>query len=194
MIRIYLMPMTLQPYGRFPELMVPKYLNQVDVIERRKCTCLRYGEERVCLLGLDALDEQHAALISNPDVFPFPVDLDTQISTADKDRLVDALENLKVPAHWIVDGQTFRIILRRLAGIFHLFCNLHGRSLRLLVGGLGEKVSTLGPGARNGLQNAFEDLKLKNRQVTGTMSLRATLARVGAEFDDRPVLMCGTPL
>lgn len=193
-VRVYLMPVVVGQYARFAQFRLPKYLATADAIERRNCTMLRYGQEDVCLFILDATDDQHTAIFANADVRAFPADLDTAITNGARTQIVNALEALNVPAHWVANGQTFRVVLRRLAGIFDLFCNLEGRALRFLQSSLDSQISTLPAGVRNGMQEAAATLGLSTAGITGATTLRAALAAIGAQFDARPVKACGTDL
>ncbi len=190
-IRVYLMPIVVGSRGRFASIRLPKYLGLVD---GRSCTMLRYGQEDACLFVADATDDQHAALLANSDVRAFPADLDTVVTSGARTQIVNALEALNVPAQWVANGQTFRIVLRRLAGIFALQCNMEGRALRFLQASLDSQVSTLPQAVRNGMQDAADALGLSTTGITGTTTLRAALAAIGAQFESRPVIACKTAL
>lgn len=186
-VRVYLMPLVEGTRGNFTRRL-PKYLSLVD---GSKCTCLRYGEENVCLLVVNSTDAQHTALIANADVRAMPTDLDTVVTNGARTAIVNALEALNVPAHWVANGQTFRIVFRRLVGIFQLFQNLEGRKLRFLQASLDAQISTLPQAVRTGMQDAASALSLDMSSITGTTTLRAALATIGAQFDSRPVFACG---
>lgn len=190
-IRVYLMPIVVGSRGRFAQIRLPKYL---DLVDGSHCTMLRYGQEDVCLFVVDASDDQHTAVIANADVRAFPADLDTALTNAARTQIVNALESLNVPAHWVANGQTFRMVLRRLAGIFQLFCNLEGRSLRFLQASLDSQISTLPQAVRTGMQDAAEALNASTAGITGATTLRVALAAIGAQFDARPVRACKVDL
>jgi hypothetical protein len=190
-IRVYLMPIVVGSRGRFAQIRLPKYLGLVD---GRSCTMLRYGQEGACLFVVDITDEQHTAMVANADVRAFPANLDTAVTNAARTQIVNALEALNVPAHWVANGQTFRMVLRRLAGIFALFCNLEGRALRFLQSSLDSQINTLPQPVRTGMQDAAQALGLSTAGIAGTTTLRAALAAIGAQFDSRPVRACKVEL
>lgn len=191
-IRVYLMPMVQDPSRKLGTLVpwVPKY---VDSIAGRY-SCKRYGPEQVCLLIADVTDPEHAAVTANADVRAMPQDLDSTLTNAARTQIAAALESLNVPAHWIANGQTYRIVLRRLVGIFDLTCNVQGRGLRFLQASLDSQVSDLPQPVRTAMQDAADTLGLSTAGITGATTVRAALASIGAQFDSRPVIACRSSL
>lgn len=190
-IRVYLMPIVVGARGRFSQVRLPKYLGLVD---GRSCTMLSYGQEDACLFVVDSTDAQHTALTANADVRAFPADLDTTVTAGNRAAIVNALEALNVPAQWVANGQTFRVVLRRLVGMFLLLQRVHGRGFRFLQASLDSQVSALPANVRQSMQDAAADLQLSNAGITGTTTLRAALATIGAQFDARPVQACKVSL
>ncbi len=188
-IRVYLMPIITGQRAGFTRRL-PKYLALVS----GKCTFIRYGPEDVGLLVVDSTDPEHTALIANADVRAFPADLDTAVTNGARTQIVNALEALNVPAQWVANGQTFRVVFRRLAGIFQLLQNVGGRGLRFLQVSLDNQISTLPANVRQAMQDAATALNLSTAGITGTTTLRAALATIGAQFDSRPVRACGVLL
>ena len=178
---------------------LPKYLDLIDAAaatpqERGHMTCVQYGQEDVCLLVAEVTDAQHAAAVASADVRAFPADLDTAVSGANRTAIVNALEALNVPAQWVANGQTFRMVLRRLNGIFMLLQNVHGRGFRFLQQALDNQISTLPANVRQSMQDAAAALNLNTSGITGATTLRVALATIGAQFDARPVRACKTLL
>ena len=97
-----------------------------------------------------------------------------------------------MPAQWIANGQTYRIVLRRLAGIFQLLQNVQGRRLRFLQAALDATIADLPANVRQAMQDAAAALNLSTTGITGATTLRVALASIGAQFDARPILACGT--
>lgn len=189
-LRVYLMPMFVGNRGGHI-LCIPKY---IDLVNGSSCTSIEYGQELVCLFILDSSDDQHSALIANTDVRALPEDLDTVVTVGTRTQIVNALESLNVPAHWVANGQTFRIVLRRLRGIFQLVQNVRGRGLRFLQASLDSQISGLPANTRQALQDAATDQQLSTAGITNATTLRAALAAIGAQFDSRPIATRWGPL
>lgn len=190
-IRVYLMPIVFGSRGRFSQVRLPKYLGLVD---GSSCTMLQYGQEDVCLFVVDVTGAQHTNLIANADVSAFPADLDTAVTGGNRAAVVNALEALNVPAHWVANGQTFRMVLRRLNGMFLLLQNVHGRGFRFLQQALDNQINTLPANVRQAMQDAAEALQLSTAGITGATTLRNALAEIGSQFEARPVFACRTSL
>lgn len=190
-VRVYLMPVVVGSRGRFVDVRLPKYLSLVD---GSSCTCLHYGQEDACIFVVDSTAAQHTALTANADVRAMPEDLDTAITNAARTQIVNALESLNVPAQWVANGQTFRVVLRRLVGIFLLLQRVHGRGFRFLQQALDNQVSTLPANVRQAMADAADDLQLDRSGIAGTTTLRAALTAIGAQFELRPVRACKTSL
>lgn len=189
-VRVYLMPVLTAQRGGFTRRL-PKYLGLVD---GSRCTFIRYGQEDAGLFVVDSTDAQHAALVANADVRALPADLDTAVTNAARTQIVNALEALNVPAHWVANGQTFRIVLRRLVGMFLLLQRVHGRGFRFLQQALDNQISTLPANVRQAMQDAAVDLQLDTAGITGATTLRVAMATIGAQFDQRPLLACKVSL
>lgn len=155
---------------------------------------LRYGPELVCLFVADTTETEHAAITANPDVRAFPENLDSLVTAGNRTAIVNALEAANVPAQWVANGQTFRMVLRRLAGIFELLKNVDARGFRFLQQALGNQISTLPANVRNAMQQAAEFLGLDTTGITGSTTLRAALTIIGAQFEQRPILALGITL
>lgn len=189
-VRVYLTPMIEAQRGSFTRRL-PKYL---DLVDGSRCTCLRYGQEGACLFVVDATPAQHAALIANPDVSALPADLDSTVTGGARTQIVNDLEGLNVPGQWVANGQTFRVVLRRLVGIFMLLQRVHGRGFRFLQQALDNQINTLPANVRQAMQDAAADLNLSTSGISGATTLRAALAAIGAQFDARPIIAAGTVL
>ena len=188
-VRVYLMPIVVAPRGRFAAIRQPKYLGMVD---GRSCTMIEYGAEEVCLFVVDVTNRQHNALAALIDVSALPENLDTQVSAASRAVMVSALEGFGIPAHWIENGQTFRIVLRRLSGIFGMCCDVRGRGLRFLQANLDDQIGALPAGVRASMAEGARALNVSIAGIGVTEKVREVLAAIGAQFDARPVLACKT--
>lgn len=193
-VRVYLMPLVTQARGRFPTVRVPKYMATLEQPGCPRFTVFPYAQEPVCLLIADTDASIHTSLTGNSDVRALPDNLDSNVTAGNRTAVVNALEAANVPAHWIANGQTFRMVLRRLAGIFQLLTGVHARGFRFLQQGLDNQISTLPLNVRQAMQDAAATLQLDTTGITGSTTLRAALATIGAQFDSRPVLACRTSL
>lgn len=188
-VRCYLMPRVLigtGPNGIRGTSRMPKYFAQIT----GRYTVLRYAQELACVVIADTDAAVHSALTANADVRAFPDDLDTVVTAGNRTAIVNALEAANVPAQWVANGQTFRVVLRRLAGMFDLLCNVHGRGLRFLQASLDAQISALPANVRQGMQDAASTLGLDTAGISGATTLRAALAQIAAQFDARPVKAC----
>jgi hypothetical protein len=188
-IRIYLMP-TVVGTRAVRDVRMPKYI----ALFVGRCTCIHYGPELVCLLVAEVTPAEHTAITANADVSAFPVDLDGLVTNAARLVITNALEALNVPAQWVANGMTFRLVLRRLAGIFQLLQGVNGRGLRFLQASLSSPISSLPANVRTAMQDAATTLQLDATGITGATTLRAALTTIGAQFDARPVLACRVSL
>lgn len=188
-IRVYLMPRV--GSGATPsDARRAKYSNLTTPPTRT----LRYGPEFACLLIADTDATQHSAITANADVRAFPDNLDSTVTAGNRTAIVNALEAVNIPAQWVANGQTFRVVLRRLAGIFELLKNVDGRGFRFLQAALTAQISTLPANVRTAMQQAATYLQLDTTGITPSSTLREALTIVGAQFEQRPVLALGVLL
>lgn len=108
------------------------------------------------LLAGDVSQAQHNAMAAFADVSAFPPNLDNQIGLA-RDTVVNALEQHNIPANWVRAGQTYRILLRVLTGMFLIAQKF--KELDVAAGGTGAIVR---PGIT--LNTAYEDMPVGYRQ------------------------------
>ena len=186
-IRVYLMPRI----GDGLTLETGFKAKYSDLLIGTRRSCLRYGPEPVCLFIANTDATQHAALIANTDVRAFPDNLDSNVTSGNRAAIVNALELANVPAQWVANGQTFRTVLLRLAGIFQLLQNVDGRGFRFLQQALDNQINTLPQSVRDGMQSAATTLGLTTTGITGTTTLRVALANIGAQFETRSFTRCG---
>lgn len=197
-VRVYLMPRVIDPRrtlnvnGVTVQMYIPKYMNLIA--PGKPASQKGFGEELVCLLIAEVTDAEHAAITANADVRAMPQDLDSQVTAGNRTAIVNALESMNVPAHWIANGQTFRLVLRRLVGMFDLNCNVQGRGFRFLQTALDNPVSSLPQSVRNAMQASANALNLSTGGITGATLVRDALAAIGAQFDSRPVMAAKTLL
>ena len=202
-IRIYLMPMVQAPVDtplvrqrpNVTEFWIPKYLQTSE--RHPDVTVFMFGREPVCLYVANLSQTEHDLLVANSDVRAFPSNIDAVVTDAARVQIVNALEGLNIPAHWVANGDSFRIVFRRLVGISCLLSNINGEQghgLRFLQSRLDSSVSAIPAAARSAIQNAAVALGLSTAGITGVTTLRAALANIGAQFDSRAVQACGVSL
>lgn len=185
-IRVYLMPR------------IGSGLTHLDARRQKyplsKSRCIRCGQEMFCVVIADVTNAEHTAVAANADVRALPADLDTTLNAAARTAIVDILEAMRVPAQWVTVGMTFRVVLRRLVGMFFVLQSLEERNIRLLSADLEAPVSSLSLGARQALQGVASDLSFDGSAVNGSTSLRAVLAGIGNQFAARSFKARGVDL
>lgn len=126
MFGLYLVPMETLP-GAF----LPKYFYMARFPARGGIVCswgcMRYGYMPLALVVAYDITEPDAAwLEAQPDVYPWPSNLDQAI--AGNDPVKAYLESAKVPTAWTTAATTYRELLRCLAGLFQFAQRYQGIS------------------------------------------------------------------
>ncbi len=187
-VRAYLMPTIVAPAGRYT-LKRAKYRTLLS-----NSACLHYGPEPYCMVLSDVDATQHSNVMANADVRAAPADLDTTITNGTRTTIVNALEAASIPAQWVINGMTFRVFVRRLAGIFLVTQGVHGKKFRLLQATLDDPLSALPLAARQALQDIASREQLDTAGITGATTLRATLTALCAQYATRPLVYAGVTL
>jgi hypothetical protein len=111
------------PYIQVNQYRSPRYFggrgNPVAQELRGIAYSLNYfGLEPICLIGANVDSVQHTFLDKQSDVFAFPENIDEKI--IDAKRICDWFELVGIPADWITSDTTYRDIIQKINGIFHL--------------------------------------------------------------------------
>ena len=115
MIRWYIVPTEVVGYMRAPKYFASRVNNQTGIV----CTWknLYYGKlNTVIVLALDISLTDDIFLVTQSDVYAFPLNIDPVIS--DKAVLDNFLEPLYLPTDWITASSTYRELLHRLYSMF----------------------------------------------------------------------------
>lgn len=120
MLRFYIVPL---------DSGVPRYFGTAGVPH----VGVSYGLEPVMLLRSDTDATQHAAAISDPEIYAFPDDIDTTIPNAPSVRA--DLEPYGIPLQWVTNGLSWRLVLRYCIFLFTFAEHLAGTPWRSRGGG-----------------------------------------------------------
>ena len=86
---------------------------------------IQYGSEPVCILAAAFTPAQHTSFIANSDVIYLTNDLSKNVTGAVETRT--KLNNLNIPAAWLINTITWRVAIRRLSVYMGIFQKLAGR-------------------------------------------------------------------
>lgn len=126
------------PYGKFsasrPNANVPKYISNTlapPEIQTNRYSLVNMGVEGVCLAAVDADAPALAALDAKPDVIGIVTRANSgnTLSAAQATNAAGYLEAIKIPGDWVVEGMTWRVVLRNVARIFLFYQYMHSSGL-----------------------------------------------------------------
>ena len=130
MIRFYIVPIEKVVEPGTPGLVrKPKYIHDMDARWGLK----DYGMIDIALIGASVTQAQHEQIASEIDVIAAPQDIDQNISEIALPQVKDALEQMRIPVHWVTTDYTYRQILRRVAGLFSFAQRYHGMHYEELI-------------------------------------------------------------
>lgn len=148
------------PYGSSGEN-IPKYISGGKLLEPEIPTegysLINQGIEGDCVaLVRGTVTETHDPLKAKSDVIQMveQVDLDTSLTAGQASFADAALEARMIPGDWVIEGMSFRVLIKNLAKIFLFFQYMHGE-------GLTEK-----------LFQGNRDLETRFQQLPGTLQAR----------------------
>lgn len=183
--RIYLMPIT-GSGATIQDARRPKYASLLTGYQM-----IDYGPEPYCIVGSDVTAAQHTAVMANSDVRAVPTDLDSTITSAARNAIVNAFNVASIPSGWVVVGMTYRELVRRLIGIFRFVQAIQGRGFRFLMNNLDATVSELSQATLLALQSAAMKLELSTTGFTVATTVRQILTSFGQQFANRPAIIKG---
>lgn len=155
---------------------------------------LTYGPERFCMVGSDTTTDQHTNVMANSDVRVFPDNIDSTITANQRTQIINILDIMNVPSGWINVGMTFRVIIRRLAGMFIILQGIDGKGFRFLQRGLDETLSVLPMPVLFALTDVANRFNLDTTGILNTTTLRDTLINFGNQFRFIPLILEGREL
>lgn len=139
---------------------------------------LDYGLRPTMLVVIDISDADHAFMASQDDVIDVPLNIDNTISAAALGAVQDALELLKVPGTWVTTTNTYRDVLRAVAGLFSFAQKYHAMWLEQLVENnvdLGLKWSQIPQAKRTKVLATADALGIDYSPVTNQWTIRQIL-------------------
>lgn len=85
-----------------------------------------YGSINMGVVAVDGDSTQHTTLAAQANVYQFPENLDAVMTSGQRGVLSAYLETHDVPGDWIANGDTFRVALRTVTGMFLYMQRLTG--------------------------------------------------------------------
>ena len=148
-----------------------------------------YGPEYWCIARIIPApqDEDHALLISDPQVFPIPENINNAIG-ANATTVTNKLEAANIPGDWITPATTWRTLLLRLAAYCHLMSKAAGLEDnyidRMFDGGrtLDSTYGDLPTGARRRLRNAADFFGFDRSGINSNTTLRDALKQIAHQW------------
>lgn len=189
MIRFYILPIEI-----IDSVRLPKYLRSRRNPTGIPCRwgLLDYGLIDAALVAADVTTEQHDLLAANSDVASAPENIDQNISDAAIPKVMNVLEQLRIPADWVNNTFTYRGILRMVAGLF-LFAQrhhgMHGEPLIDNVAQLDLRWNQIPLARRQRIQATADALGYDYSQVQTNWLVRRILKHLGDQWADKPVLL-----
>jgi hypothetical protein len=155
---------------------------------------MAYGQLPSALVAADTTDAEHASLIANADVTAIPADLDQQVA-AGLNTVRAKLEALGIPADWVVAGDTFRTVVRSIAGLFQFGQAYNGMFAAPLpivgAGALDLRWSQLTATDRQRFLDCAISLGYDLAFVGNNTPLRQILKALADQWGDRPFFLGG---
>jgi hypothetical protein len=141
-----------------------------------------YGWEGYCLCYADLTDPQHTAVVSDPEIWGLPLDLDTEIGT-NLTAVQNALEAGKLPVGWVTATMTYRNLLKYINAACQLMRRLTGKlntTAGVIVGAVTLETEWLDLplAARTALQEIGVEWGLDTSMITGTSTVREIIKAV----------------
>lgn len=150
---------------------------------------LDYGLRPTMLVCADVLAADHTFLAAQVDVTDVPLNIDNPISAAALQVVQDALENLQVPGTWVTTANTYREVLRAVAGLFSFAQRYHEMYDEQLVENnvsLGLTWAQVPLAKRQKVQATADALGIDYSPITGTWTLRQILKFLADYWQETP--------
>lgn len=156
-----------------------------------------YGLMPTCLLATDVTTAQHNALVANSDVIGAPVNIDSQIGAGNITTVRNALEALRIPAQTAVASDTYRDVLRVVAGVFQFAQRYHGeygKSIFDEVTTLNTTWAELSTDFQNELLATAATMNIDTSGLTANTTMRQILKRMADAWQGKNFLIGGFSL
>lgn len=153
-----------------------------------------YGLIPQGLVAAEVNTDQQTYLDSLPDVTVIPADLDATVTAGNVSAIRNALEARNIPATWVNVGDSYRVVLREIAGYFQFMQRLTGiTGLDPTAQGitLGTQYQNLPQLWQDAILQAAADLGYDASALTGTTTVRNILRGIASQSGNR-VYMLGS--
>lgn len=143
-----------------------------------------YGLIPQGLVAAEVNAAQQTYLAGLPDVTVIPANLDATVTAGNVNAIRNALEARNIPATWVNVGDSYRVVLREIAGYFQFMQRLTGiTGLNPLTQGitLSTQYQNLPQVWQDAIQQAAIDLQIDASGLTGTTTIRAILRNVASQ-------------
>lgn len=155
-----------------------------------------YGLIDVGLVAADVDATQVTYLETLSDVQLVPANIDNTIGTqARVDVVSAALEAFNIPATWVNVGDTYRTVMREIAGYFlfmQRITGITGVDPTTLGVNLSTRFNQLSTLWQNAILQAAADLNYSTTALTGTATLRQILRNIASQNGSRTFQIGGT--
>lgn len=183
--RFYFVPMvTAEDDGVIAVFRCPKYALTLS----GRWQGIDYGAEDICLLVADVTPSEHTILSGQADVVSVPELTGNVIGAATVRNRVEALG---LPAEWITNGTSWRVVLRRLRKIVMFAQKFRGLfKARLFEDGitLDSTVNQIPLAKRQRLADTADALGLDRSAITGSTTVRQALRILADQLPDASLL------
>jgi len=171
--------------------------NQAGIDAR--CYVMDYGSMPVALSIVDATNEQHQALLGNPDIIDLVdnAEIDRFLTEAEVGEAHDIFEYLNIPGQWIGTGNTWREVLRTVAGVFLFAQRMNGKYGAPVVPDgytLDSTWADLPVEAQQQLLDVVSELRVDYMGAGPETTLRSTHAWLAAAWEGKPIMLGGVVL
>lgn len=194
--RLYLIPVVrlTDPIYRIPKYLPHRYQTALTGLEGVMWAVEAYLFEDFFILIADTDSTQDGILSGLSDVLAVPALDNTVPNAVVRDAIRNKLEALDIPAQWVVNGMSYRTILRVVRGVFQFknrFGILIGHQIFRAGLTLDTTVSALSGEVQNTLSTVATSLGLDYSGVTGSTTIRQLLYGAGNQFASQPFTING---
>lgn len=188
--RFYIVPAT--GAGTFQSPRGPKYF--IDGTVSGDWDAKDYGPEAWMIVYSNLSAGDDALLVSQPDAFALPFDLDQTLTAGQVTSVQAKLEAINMPSAWVNTSRTWRYVLKATLGIISFMQHFRAFNLSRLFSGavsLDTTYNALPLAVRNALLQTAQDMNLDTSGITGASTIRQILRAVGQQLEGRTVVFLG---
>jgi hypothetical protein len=195
--RYYILPIEVNGTARGPKYFPWRFDPDPPALINEPWAMMDYGLMPTALLTSDLTAQEHSDLTANSDVIAPPANIDNTITAGALSQVQDALELLKIPAAWVSTSNTYREVLRVVAGVFQFaqrYFGLYGKSIFDEVTGLGTTWSELSTTFQDELLATAESMHIDTSGLTANTTMRTILKRLADAWEGTPIYLGGVEL